>query len=134
MIFDTVLLTFSKSWVGEASTAHPVPICATSYQRIHTKQGPILSDILFQKVKSALLLSKNSFQVVVLTIRETIPTSKSQQFQQYIMLSENSFLAVIINAVWEFTQNSVNTVREESWRNSEMAKITKTNNANFCRS
>ena len=99
MIFDTVLLTFSKSWVWEASTAHPVPICATSYQRIHTKQGPILSDILFQKVKSALLLSKNSFQVVVLTIRETIPTSKSQQFQQYIMLSENSFLAVIINAV-----------------------------------
>lgn len=98
MIFDTVLLTFSKSWVGEASTAHPVPICATSYQRIHTKQGPILSDILFQKVKSALLL-KNSFQVVVLAIRETIPTSKSQQFQQYIMLSENSFLAVIINAV-----------------------------------
>ena len=98
MIFDTVLLTFSKSWVGEASTAHPVPICATSYQRIHTKQGPVLSDILFQKVKSALLL-KNSFQVVVLAIRETIPTSKSQQFQQYIMLSENSFLAVIINAI-----------------------------------
>ena len=133
MIFGTVLLTFSKNWVGEGSRAHPVPICATSYQRIHTKQGPVLSDILFQKVKSALLL-KNSFQVVVLAIRETIPTSKSQQFQQYIMLSENSFLAVIINAIWEFTQNSVNTVREESWRNSEMAKITKTNNANFCRS
>lgn len=98
MIFGTVLLTFSKNWVGEASRAHPVPICGTSYQRIHTKQGPVLSDIFFQKVKSALLL-KNSFQVVGLAIRETIPTSKSQQFQQYIMLSENSFLAVIINAV-----------------------------------
>ena len=130
MVFGTVLLTFSKNWVGEGSRAHPVPICATSYQRIHTKQGPVLSDILFQKLKSA-LLSKNSFQVVVLAIRETIPTSKSQQFQQYIMLSD-SFLAVIINGIWEFTQNSVNTVREE--RNSKMAKITKTNNANFFRS
>ena len=47
------------------------------------------------------------------------------------MLSD-SFLAVIINGIWEFTQNSVNTVREE--RNSKMAKITKTNNANFFRS
>ena len=81
MIFGTVLLTFFKNWVGEGSRAHPVPICATSYQRIHTKQDPVLSDILFQKVKSALLL-KNSFQVVVLVIRETIPPCKSQQFQR----------------------------------------------------
>ena len=64
------------------------------------------------------LLTQNSFVELAKFTREIIPASKHKQRINYkhdVLLSENAFLTVLFNAIWEFVPNGINTIKKDSW-------------------